>query len=153
MWCFISSCFRQSKDKFDCYCGQSKHYCEKHEKSIIDQRKSCELGWRCISCKKGAVNNDAKFIGVTSDNDVQFSICSTCLLEALDPWLASYFEELKENDQGQISRARSGQGCEKCGKHIATDLYSEDGGWTWNDNYINHAYCYQCIKHASKQFL
>ena len=149
MFCFVTSCYRETKGKFDCFCNQTKFFCDRHEKAIDQQQKACRIGWKCLCCKQGVVGNPHKFITVKSENDVCFNVCAPCAIQQLDSWIAAYFEMEKEN-LPEVSFAKTGRECEKC---YATIQQSNGGGWTWCDRYINHSFCADCIQNACKDFM
>ena len=127
MFCFVENCYSQGNRKFDCACNQTKYFCEKHEETIEQRKKSCEIGWACCRCKLSAVKDHVNMIGIISENDIRFNACSKCVVELVDPWIAEYFESEKEN-RSDVFRAKAGTEYEKCYARIHSDFHPRLGG-------------------------
>ena len=156
MWCFSNACTRQIVGDFICSCNKTKFFCEKHEDGLNEQKKSCQIGWKCVSCRRQAGQNNLQFLSVYSKNDAKFLICSECAIQELDPWIASRIKEEKEIIIAVA--ARQGAKCDICSAVIIShntfdlELFMQKTGWVWNDGYLKYTYCTQCLSNACSFF-
>ena len=153
MFCYSSACNEKPLGDFICNCNQKKFFCQKHENGISEQKRSCQVGWKCLLCLEQAVTPHLRFITIFSKNDVPFMVCSDCAILAIDHWIAKYIEQEKEN-VCTVEPAREGSVCDKCSETIIavrpfeSNQNTKRNGWVWSDGLLKHRYCVNCIGEA-----
>lgn len=153
MFCFSKNCNKPTFGDFTCFCGRQKFFCEEHVNGMSDVKKSCELGGKCMLCKKPPIFNHLKFIKVYSDENVPFLVCDECAIEEVDQWVSEYIKEEKEN-LIEIYPARDGSHCDICNIQMVAQRRNANVqdlkkcGWVWNDGYFKYRYCIACIGKA-----
>ena len=155
MLCYSKKCKNTPLGDFVCFCNRKKFFCKEHQNGLSEQKKSCQIGSKCLLCLKSTVSAHKKFITIFSKNNVPFMVCSPCAILSIDHCVAKYIE--KEENIVTVFPAREGSICDKCSNTIITirpyktEQNIKKTGWVWNDGIFKYRYCLSCIGKACEK--